>query len=45
MTAPVKERGTRKNLPLHFRSAFSIPLRFRSTCPTVRNSPWGKILL
>ena len=34
MTAPVKERGTRRNLPLHFRSVF----------PAVRNSPWGKNL-
>lgn len=31
MTAPVKERGTRRNLPLHFRSAFPFPLRFRSS--------------
>lgn len=44
MTAPVKEWGTRRNLPLHFRSAFPFSLRSRSACPTVRNSPWGKIL-
>ena len=44
MTAPVKERGTRRNLPLHFRSVFPFLLRSRSACPTVRNSPWGKIL-
>ena len=31
MPAPVKERGTRRNLPLHFRSAFPFPLRFRSS--------------
>lgn len=31
MTAPVKERRTRRNLPLHFRSAFPFPLRFRSS--------------
>ena len=31
MTDPVKERGTRRNLPLHFRSAFPFPLRFRSS--------------
>ena len=44
MTAPVKEWGMRRNLPLHFRSAFPFSLRSRSACPTVRNSPWGKIL-
>lgn len=31
MTAPVKERGTRRNLLLHFRSAFPFPLRSRSS--------------
>ena len=30
MTAPVKERGTRRNLPLHFSSAFPFPLHSRS---------------
>ena len=52
MTAPVKERGTRRNLPLHFRSAFpfrcvsaavSCP-RCASAAPASRNSPWGKNL-
>ena len=44
MTAPVKERGTRRNLPLHFCSTFRISLRSRSVRPAFRNSPWGKIL-
>lgn len=33
MTAPVKERGTRRSLPLHFCSTFRISLRSRSVCP------------
>lgn len=28
MTAPVKERGTRRSLPLHFRSAFPFAAAF-----------------
>ena len=28
MTAPVKERGTRRNLPLHFRSVFPFAAAF-----------------
>ena len=31
MTAPVKERGTRRSLPLHFCSTFRISLRSRSS--------------
>lgn len=33
MTAPVKERGTRRNLPLHFRSAFSFAAAFPQQFP------------
>ena len=44
MTAPVKERGIRRSLPLHFRSVSSFPLRSRSVRPAFRNSLWGKIL-
>ena len=33
MTAPVKERETRRSFPLHFCSTFRISLRSRSVCP------------
>ena len=44
MTAPVKERGTRRSLPLRFCSTFRISLRSRSVRPAFRNSLWGKNL-
>ena len=44
MTAPVKERGTRRSLPLRFCSTFRISLRSRSVRPAFRNSSWGENL-
>lgn len=42
MTAPVKERGTRRNLPLHFRSAFPFAAAFPQRLSHRPKFPVGK---
>ena len=42
MTAPVKERGTRRNLPLHFRSAFPFAAAFSQRLSHRPKFPVGK---